>query len=350
VAEPVDLRLPDGSRTLRLHVPEVPDVIAQELREGRWVVPPPIRLVLDLARAGGTVLDLGAHLGTCSLLAAASGARVVAVEASPVNAACLEASARDNELDVTIVPVAVGRERGTLRFLQHGPFGHVTEGDAGVEVRSLPVPDVLAETGTVEVDVVKIDVEGYEHEVLEGMGDLLRRPDAPSLVFEGNGHQLVARGSRTQDLVRRVTGFGYEVRLIEDGSLREIGPDDLPPGAVVDYLATKGAMPWPVLPRRSAAERAAALAAEVRHENRAHRAWAAGAARDAGDLLGDPVVSDALDDAIFDPADEVRAAVGWWLAEGASRGGDVSSLLLALGRRLQLSGQRDRSAQPLGAT
>lgn len=330
----VDLDLPDGSGTITLRVPDAFDPIAQELRERRWQVPAAARLIFDLARPGSTVLDLGAHLGTCALLAAARGARVIAVEASPVNAACLEDSARDNELDVTVVRSAVGRERGTLRFVQRGPFGHVADANDTdtIDVTSMTVPDVLAATGTDRVDLVKIDVEGHELDVFLGMADLLGADDAPALVFEGNGHQLAARDLRTQDLVAHVASHGYRVLLVEDGALREVARDDLPPSAVVDYFATKSSPPWTVLARCSDAERAAALARELRHDTGAHRAWAAGAARDAMGLLEATDVGDALDEALLDPDTEVRRAARWWLDH---RDDVVGRLAAALARRLR---------------
>ena len=44
-------------------------------------------MLLDIARPGGRVIDLGTHIGTFSLFAAASGYSLLSIEASPRNVA-----------------------------------------------------------------------------------------------------------------------------------------------------------------------------------------------------------------------------------------------------------------------
>ena len=94
-------------------------------------------------------------------------------------------------------------------------------------------------------------------------------------------------------------------------------------------------MPWPVLSRRTAEERAAALAGELGHHTAAHRALAAGAARDAAHLLTTAIARDALDEALLDPDPEVRGAAGWWLAANERVGDPLTLLCRALARRLR---------------
>ena len=137
----VAMPAPDGGPPMRLCAPvDPPDILAVDIGLGGWQYPEPLQLLLDLVVPGTTFLDLGAHLGTVSLCVARRGARVIAVEAAPRNVACLTESVRANEVDVTVVPVAVAAHRGRVHFLDSGPFGAITDDEGAVEVEALPVP------------------------------------------------------------------------------------------------------------------------------------------------------------------------------------------------------------------
>src|SRR4051794_32020863 len=66
------------------------DDISTAIRDHRYGFPPAFDLLPALARPGQHLLDLGAHIGTFSLLAAKLGYQVAAVEASPRNATLLQ--------------------------------------------------------------------------------------------------------------------------------------------------------------------------------------------------------------------------------------------------------------------
>src|SRR5262249_9525790 len=153
-------------------------------------------LMLRLVRPGQRVLDLGAHLGSFALAAAAAGCRVAAVDASPRNVALLRASKEQNGFDaLTVIHAAVGDRPGQVRFGHGGPFGQVQarEGGAsglgalarraldflagrrrgagpavgprqagGVEVDALSADVLVGRLGWERVEFVKIDVEGFE--------------------------------------------------------------------------------------------------------------------------------------------------------------------------------------------
>ena len=133
--------------------------------------PPPywhlVDLMLEQTRPGDLVVDLGAHVGTFALAAAAGGRRVVAVEASAANAALLRASVRANHLfDLRVVTAAAGDAPGTVGFSPDGLRGRVvTPTEGGVAPEAVPVvtvDELLAELGFVAAAFVKIDVEGSE--------------------------------------------------------------------------------------------------------------------------------------------------------------------------------------------
>ena len=102
------------------------DPLSQAFTQGG---PPPnadlLRLMLALVRPGQTVLDLGAHIGTFTLTAAAAGCRVLAIEASPRNARLLEASIAHNGFGqrARVFQVAASNRNGEVRFSSWGPWG-----------------------------------------------------------------------------------------------------------------------------------------------------------------------------------------------------------------------------------
>ncbi|HXO10349.1 MAG TPA: FkbM family methyltransferase [Solirubrobacteraceae bacterium] len=144
----------------------------------------------QLVTRGMLVFDIGANTGEYAELYQALGCRVVAVEPFP---ACAE-MIRRRLPHVTIVEAAVGAEPATAT-MHLGP-DHVTNtlserwaaevsGGHPTELPTITVPittvdALIAQHGT--PDYVKIDVEGFERQVLAGL------TDQPSLVsFEIHG-------------------------------------------------------------------------------------------------------------------------------------------------------------------
>ncbi len=263
----------------------------------------PNRVVRRLLPRGGTLLDIGAHVGTVSLPAAAAGCRVVAIEASAANARLLRLSKEANGFDnLTVVEAAAGAAAGRVAFEEDGLYGHVTDrGNGAVNGNSVPVvaiDELLGELGIEHVDVVKMDIEGYELEAFRGMAELLGADDAPSLVVESNAPMLAERESSPSDLKRALTRHGYRVHLIDrtpESRLVPVEVDELQTEATVDYVAWRrdppALEPWYVSEPFSAGELVERLRAEATHEDEGVRRWTADAIRGAPpEVRGDPDV------------------------------------------------------------
>jgi FkbM family methyltransferase len=191
------------------------DPFAQSLQQRCFWIRDEWELISSfLPAAGGRFLDLGGHLGTFSLTAAAHGHDVLVVEAAPTNAALIEASAKANDFtNMTVVHAAVYREPALLRFYENGPFGFLVERDEEnlASVSALPVSEILARHGWDRVDFLKMDIEGSEVWAIEGMNELLARPDAPVLFYESNGTTLHDFGhSSCHELRARLELLGYQ--------------------------------------------------------------------------------------------------------------------------------------------
>jgi FkbM family methyltransferase len=126
----------------------------------------------SMVRPGQTVYDLGANVGSYTLLAAklvGPAGRVVAIEPLPANLAYLRRHVEINLLaNVRIVSAAVTDRVGTLRFraTPDRVTSHIADdGDVVVDCTTV---DALVTDGMAPPDCLKIDVEGAEAAVLRG--------------------------------------------------------------------------------------------------------------------------------------------------------------------------------------
>lgn len=155
---------------------------------------------LQELQSGDVFVDVGAHMGLYAIAAARRvGERgcVFAFEPSPANRELLGRHAALNgvEVELTVIPAAVGDTDGTIQFDDRwGTESHVaTAGSKEVwadeRVSSPPylveVPIVRLDTELAgqRVDVLKIDVEGFEQQVLQGAEGLLSRDTGPRMVL-----------------------------------------------------------------------------------------------------------------------------------------------------------------------
>lgn len=150
-------------------------------------------LIQKLLRPGMTFLDIGAHKGYFSLLAAKlmndQGA-IYAFEPNSDNCGWLEKSiALNGYTSINVVPIALADRNETRHLFTGKKSGHHSLvydqglGRTSVTVRRLD--DFLKERGVQRVDIIKIDVEGVEVEVLRGATELLASID-PKIVIDVN--------------------------------------------------------------------------------------------------------------------------------------------------------------------
>jgi FkbM family methyltransferase len=187
------------------------------------------KLLESLIAPGAAVVDVGANAGFYSLLAADLGARrVLAFEPNPRTASLLGRSATGTVVEV--VQAACGSERGSVDlFFSPDPgkqaFATIkaeaqwSDDWAAWESTTVPlttVDDECARRGLVP-DLLKLDAEGAELEVLQGMTRLLEGGSPRHIVCE------VAAGWERPDptpWLALLRDAGYEAREIaDDGTL-----------------------------------------------------------------------------------------------------------------------------------
>jgi FkbM family methyltransferase len=151
------------------------------------------RLFWRLARDANVIVDVGAHVGYYTVLAALANpqATVIALEPLPAVFERLQRNVRLNRLDnVVALPVAAGAVDGRADFY-HVPgipsssslsldFMASAPGVQATDVNVVRIENVA----TLDcVDLIKLDTETTEPDVLAGMGSLLT-DDRPDIICE----------------------------------------------------------------------------------------------------------------------------------------------------------------------
>ena len=240
VAAKYPLLLPDGTRVAICVPAGEGDDITAEIVRGGFRIPAHYRLLEALVPTPGRVVDLGAHIGTFAVYAAALGHEVIAVDASEQNIALLRETMRINAFDrVRAVHAAVSDAPGHLEFTEFGAYGVVATPLLQwptVRVPAVTVDELLADCGWPDADFVKMDVEGSEMVALRGMSRLLARGNA-ALVFESNGHTLHLYGQSPAALLNHLHDARYRSWEIRGNRLVPATPHDIQFECLVDYVA-----------------------------------------------------------------------------------------------------------------
>jgi FkbM family methyltransferase len=184
--------------------------------------------VLHLLRDGEDFLDVGANVGVYSILAASRGARVLAMEPVPDTYQQLLDNIHLNRFETRIEArnLGVGKTPGELRFSTgSGPTNHVlADGEGDAQSVTVPVDSLDNIAAGWTPAMMKIDVEGFEANVIQGAPELLAQPSLQAVLIELNG--LGARyGFSDADIHARLLDFGFRPMRYEPFARRLVALD-----------------------------------------------------------------------------------------------------------------------------
>lgn len=142
------------------------------------IEPASLSLARRLMAGGGTFLDVGANLGvfTCSV-ATLPGVKCIAIDASATAFVRLLSNvARNSGAQVTAINVALSDKRSLVQLEtpDAGNLGStrvakkIAAGSTAL-VAAMPLDEVLRYLSVGPIELMKVDVEGYEREVFSGM-------------------------------------------------------------------------------------------------------------------------------------------------------------------------------------
>src|SRR5687767_12327641 len=145
--------------------------------------------LLSVLRRGAVLYDVGANAGFFTLLAAqlvGPKGRVIAFEPEPVNLEKLRYHVtRNSAANVTVLGAAVSDREGIAMLGGTGAAASLGS-DVGVQVTTVTIDGLVGDGKIPPPDVVKIDVEGWEFPVLNGMNHTLKT-FRPVLLIEFHG-------------------------------------------------------------------------------------------------------------------------------------------------------------------
>jgi FkbM family methyltransferase len=171
--------------------------------------------VLHALRPNDLFVDVGANVGSYTILASgAAGADCVSVEPVPATFAHLLDNIRLNNLEskVTAKNIGLGALSGSLRFASGLDTENHVAADNEVVANPIEVPvePLDAVLSGSALTLMKIDVEGFETEVLNGASETMRQSSLLAVVMELNGSGL-RYGYDEEKIHGRMVDWGFTV-------------------------------------------------------------------------------------------------------------------------------------------
>jgi FkbM family methyltransferase len=198
---------------------DIGDVIQRLMYFGQYE-PEQSQWARDILKPGSFFLDIGANVGHYTMLAASlvgNSGRVVAFEPSPYAYGKLQTMLKENNISqVNIFQCAAADEPGQLDlFLPSEGYLHspsLVKSDASytpIKVNVCRLDSHPSLTPTLKIDLMKIDVEGFEPNALRGMHKYLLAGQVRHLMCEFNSGWLEANKSSCIELLNLIESMGF---------------------------------------------------------------------------------------------------------------------------------------------
>ena len=223
------------------------DYLASQLYYGWNWEEPEVAVFSNLAKHANTIFDVGANIGIYSLISAKENptANIFAFEPAPANVGRITKNLSLNQASkVQVQAVAVGNEKGSLTFtvpannsissVASAFEAHASSFDnlpqKQIEVPLINLDSFVQEKGTAP-QLMKVDVELFEYEVLQGAEQMLRQHQpalmmelfhVPSKIERNPKLQGVLQPDHNQRIETLLKNCGYHFYLISNKGLLKV--------------------------------------------------------------------------------------------------------------------------------
>lgn len=182
-----------------------------------------------ILRKDSTYVDVGANIGTLVLKGAmlvGKDGHVIAIEAHPRTFKILESNLKLNNCNnIELINSAVGNKKGTVYFsdIKADDTNKIlTESEKGIKVQ-IETLDVLLNHIN-HIDLLKIDVEGFEKQVFEGGKATLNK--SKLIFFESYEKNYSNYDYHTGDIISLLNNMGFHVfRIVDNQNVLQLNKD-----------------------------------------------------------------------------------------------------------------------------
>lgn len=187
--------------------------------------PTAVKHFQERIKPGDIVLDIGAHIGYYTLMAArrvGKNGKVYAFEPSKDNCLLLSKNLKINGFkNVILVNKAVAQSTKKAKFFlsrvssgMHSLIDIDHVGENNTEVDTISLDDFF--TKTPKVSVIKMDIEGGEYDALEGMTRLLSKSKHLSIFAEFSPFSIKKAQKSPRQFLELLKSYGFKLFSIDE--------------------------------------------------------------------------------------------------------------------------------------
>lgn len=187
------------------------------------------------------VFDVGANMGIVANWFAQRCKHIHAFEPHPGNIATIKSQQELRNIDnITLHNIALGRTHSKMQLHVKQFHGHHSLGDVDnsptidkIEVDVNTIDEVAKNIGIKAINFLKIDVEGFESDVLHGAENLLKNKKIEYILFELQDSILQSINRTSSEVFEIIFNAGYQI-IDLNGNMQKDNNKTIPNG---DYLA-----------------------------------------------------------------------------------------------------------------
>lgn len=174
--------------------------------------------ILDAIRGASVILDIGANIGNSSLFFAShnSRAKIFSFEPHPETFKRAQINiGLNNFSNIKLYNLGLGEEKTELKLYEvnehNSGMNRILNKDLNMPYKLVEIDRLdsfVKEASMPKVDIIKIDVEGYEYSVLKGGEEAIKR-NYPLIFIELDDDNLKGNNRSAKELIQLLICFGY---------------------------------------------------------------------------------------------------------------------------------------------